>query len=245
MAKPTDDERSFLQTYVPGAFERPSLAVDIVVLSVVDQQLQALVLERNDHPRQGRWMLPGGFVGIDESLHDAARRLLRDNGGLSDVYIEQLYTFGDPARDPRMRIVSVSYYALVDAKRLRDSGLGARFRRVRVPWPGETGGPVDALDDRGRALDLAFDHCDVLGMAVKRIRGKLDYTPIGLQLLPERFTLRQLQHVHETVLATTVNKDSFRRRMLASGQLEAAGEREQAVGHRPAELYRFSRLGAI
>ena len=116
---------------------------------------------------------------------------------------------------------------------------------MEVPWQGETGGPVQVLHDDGSPVELAFDHDDILGMAVKRIRGKLDYTPIGFQLLPDTFTLRELQRVHETVLGTTLNKDSFRRRMLASGQLEATGEREQEVGHRPAELYRFARRSAI
>ena len=94
-------------------------------------------------------------------------------------------------------------------------------------------------------MPLAFDHDDIIGMAVKRIRGKLDYAPIGFQLLPEAFTLRALQDVHETILDTDLNKDSFRRRMLASGQLEATGRREAAVEHRPAELYRFTRRSAV
>ncbi|TNE86917.1 MAG: NUDIX hydrolase [Deltaproteobacteria bacterium] len=235
-------EQEFLDSYDPSAFDRPSLAVDVVVLTVRDGRLEALALQRTEHPHKDRWMLPGGFVRIDESLHDAARRLLASKSGLSDVFIEQLYTFGDPGRDPRMRIVTVAYYALVNAERVPDT---ARWFPLDIPWEGETGGPVDLLDDGDKPLPLAFDHEDILGMAVKRIRGKLDYTPIGFQLLPERFTLRDLQTVHETVLARSVNKDSFRRKMLASGQLEATGEREQAVGHRPAELYRFARRSAI
>lgn len=236
----TEEER-FLASYDPGAFERPSLAVDVVLLTVRNGRMEALALRREEHPHKGRWMLPGGFVGIEESLHDAARRLLSAKAGLDDVFVEQLYTFGDPGRDPRMRIVTVAYYALVDAARVPDT---AHWFVLDIPWAGETGGPVDLLSE-GQALPLAFDHEDVLGMAVKRIRGKLEYTPIGFQLLPERFTLRDLQTVHETVLARKVNKDSFRRKMLASGQLEATGEREQAVGHRPAELYRFVRRSAV
>jgi 8-oxo-dGTP diphosphatase len=152
----------------------------------------------------------------------------------------------DPARDPRTRVISVGYYALVDCARLgagEDSSL--RFGRIVVPWAGETGGAVAVRDPQGRDMPLAFDHADILGMAVKRIRGKLDYTPIGFQLLAETFTLRRLLDVHETILGRTLNKDSFRRRMLASGLLQATGERETEVGHRPAELYRFTKRSAI
>ncbi len=114
-----------------------------------------------------------------------------------------------------------------------------------VPWEGETGGAVELVGDDGAGMPLAFDHADILGMAVKRLRGKLDYTPIGFQLLPPAFTLLDLQRVHETVLGRPVNKDSFRRRMLASGQLEATGRSQTDVDHRPAELYRFPRRSAV
>jgi 8-oxo-dGTP diphosphatase len=116
---------------------------------------------------------------------------------------------------------------------------------LRVPWKGEAGGSIEATGDSGVALPLAFDHAEILGMVVKRLRGKLDYAPIGFQLLPPRFTLRTLQNVHETILGQPLNKDSFRRRMLASGQLAPTGEREVEVGHRPAELYRFVAESAI
>jgi len=237
------DDRDWLASYDPSAFDRPSLAVDLAVLTVLDERLHALVVQREERPFATRWACPGSFVGIDESLRDAARRVLDEKGGMSGVFLEQLYTFGDVHRDPRTRVVSVAYVALLAA-----SGVGEgkrRFFPVRVPWPGQTGGPVDLLGDDGEPVRLAFDHADILGMAVKRLRGKLDYTPIGFQLLPETFTLRQLQRVHEAVLDTPLNKDSFRRRMIQSNQLEATGEREQEVDHRPAELYRFLLRSAI
>lgn len=182
-----------------------------------------------------------------ESLDDAAARVLKNEAGLEGIFLEQLYTFGAPDRDPRTRVVTVAYVALVHGRAFRAIDTAAHpvfTARLAVPWEGETGGPVDAIDASGR-LELAFDHADILGMAVKRIRGKLDYTPIGFQLLPTQFTLRQLQHVHEVVLERPLNKDSFRRRMLASGQLEATGERQTDVDHRPAELYRFARRSAV
>jgi 8-oxo-dGTP diphosphatase len=240
-------EETFLAAYDPGQFDRPSVTVDVALLSTFEGHLETVLVKRTEHPQRGSWALPGGFVAMDESLEAAAMRVLAAKAGIEGVFIEQLYTFGDPSRDPRTRIITVAYYALVDRSRLsavkgEPSGVQAR---LSVEWEGETGGPVQVFGEGGRELTLAFDHADILGMAVKRIRGKLDYTPIGFQLLPETFTLRELQVVHETVLSRPLNKDSFRRRMLASGQLEATGQRQRDVGHRPAELYRFSKRSAV
>jgi 8-oxo-dGTP diphosphatase len=219
--------------------------VDVALLTAAEGALHTLVVRRTEHPARGRWALPGGFVGLDEPLDASAARVLAQKTGLRGVFLEQLYTFGDPGRDPRTRVVSVAYYALVDAARLAAAGReGVARGRLEVPWEGETGGPVE-LAGEGAPLPLAFDHADILGMAVKRLRGKLDYTPIGFQLLPGAFTLLDLQRVHETVLGRPLNKDSFRRRMLASGQLEATGESQKDVDHRPAELYRFARRSAV
>lgn len=225
--------------------ERPSVTVDVALLTASRYQLWALLTSRSAEPWEGSWALPGDFVRIDESLDQAAARVLAEKAGVEGVFLEQLYTFGDPTRDPRTRVISVSYYALVDAHRLSAMLQGRALARLRVPWRGETGGPVDALDEKGEARDLAFDHGQILGMAVKRIRGKLNYAPVGYQLLAPEFTLRQLQQVHETVLGERLNKDSFRRRMLATGELEATGAWESEVGHRPAELYRFVNRTAI
>lgn len=240
-----EDDSEFLASYDPNVFPRPSLAVDVVVASVRAGRLCALLVRRAEQPQKDRWALPGGFVGMDESLDAAARRVLSTKGGLEDLYLEQLYTFGDPGRDPRTRVVSVVYMALVDLARLEAAaGQGSTDRcvaDVQVSWDGETGGPVDALDTYGASMRLAFDHSVILGMAVLRLRGKLDYAPVGFELLPEEFTLRRLQDIHEAVSGRRVNKDSFRRRMLAGGQLEATGARESDVAYRPAELYRFVR----
>jgi 8-oxo-dGTP diphosphatase len=173
--------------------------------------------------------------------------VLREKAGLGSVFVEQLYTFGEVRRDPRMRVISVAYYALVDAAQFPrpDAERRRTSARVQVPWAGETGGSVDLVDDDGRVVEVGFDHADIAGMAVKRLRGKLDYAPVGFQLLPSEFTLLQLQRVHEVILARELNKDSFRRRMLASGQLEATGRHQSDVGHRPAELYRFRQRSAV
>ena len=255
-----DDEAAFLAAYDVTAFERPSLAVDVVVLTVEARELRVLLLRRAAHPHRGAYALPGGFVGVTESIDAAAARVLREKAALEGVFVEQLYTFGAPRRDPRTRVISVAYYALIDARLLarppeaepdreHAGAVAAEHDRVvatvRVPWAGETGGPVEVASPSGAPLALAFDHADVVGAAVKRVRGKLDYTPVGFQLLPRAFTLRDLQDVHEVVRGEALNKDSFRRRMLAGGLLEATGEREQATTHRPAELYRFVRRSAV
>jgi 8-oxo-dGTP diphosphatase len=226
-------------------YPRPFVTVDIVALTFENAELHVALYRRTEPPARGVAALTGGFVAIDESLDDAAARVLEHKAGLRGVFLEQLYTFGDPRRDPRGRVVTVAYVALVDRRRFLVRGERTLTARVRVPWKGETGGPVDALADAGKPLPLAFDHADILGLAIKRLRGKLDYSPVGFQLLPAEFTLRQLQDVHETVRGRHLNKASFRRRMLASGLLEATGEREHDVEHRPAELYRFTRRSAL
>lgn len=239
-----ETDAEFLAGYDPDAFPHPSLTVDVVVLTVRDRRLSALLTRRTAPPQKGRWALPGGFVGIDEGLDLAARRVLKDKGGLDGPYLEQLYTFGDPRRDPRTRVISVAYMALTDPQRLDRAAEG---------WPDER--CVAALDLRatqhsrpfevtgvaGVPLSLAFDHAEILGTALRRMQGKLDYAPVGFELLPKHFTLRQLQDIYEAVLGRRLNKDSFRRRMLSSGQLKATGAREDDVAYRPAELYRFVR----
>ncbi len=241
-------EEEFLSSYDPARFDRPSVAVDVVLLTACEGSLFTTLVRRDAHPCKGCWALPGGFIRLEEPLEDAAHRVLRDKVGTEGVFLEQLYTFGDPERDPRTRVLTVAHMALIDRRAFEAAQPpreGAVVGRVQVEWAGETGGPVQVVDDDGQPYELAFDHEDILGMAVKRIRGKLDYTPIGFQLLPARFTLLDLQRVHETVLGHPLNKDSFRRRMLASGQLEATGEKQREVGHRPAALYRFARRSAI
>jgi 8-oxo-dGTP diphosphatase len=243
--KAIDEEQAFLAAYDASVFPRPSVAVDVVLLTVKDGGIWALLMRRADHPHRGRWALPGSFLHIDESLDAAAVRVLATKAGLAVVFTEQLYTFGAPGRDPRTRVIAVAYYALVDQAKLDQVVLARaaadlRLARLRVPWTGETGGLVDALDDEADNLPLAFDHAEILGMAVKRIRGKLDYAPIGFELLPDAFSLRDLRLVHEAILGRALNKDSFRRRMLDRGLVVPTGHRAAGVDHRPPELYRFA-----
>lgn len=240
----TPAEQEFLARYDASQFPHPSVSVDVAIVTVDAGRLQAVLVQRQEHPDLDAWSLPGGFVRMDESLDAAAARALETKAGISGIFLEQLYTFGEPDRDPRTRVITISYYALVDVERLRrerEEKADVRLATLQVPWKGETGGPVQVLDDDGERLPVAFDHTDILGMVIQRLRGKLDYAPIGFELLPRRFTLRQLQTIHETILDRPQNKDSFRRRMVASGLIAPTGQREKDVGHRPAELYRFKR----
>ncbi|MDJ0974956.1 MAG: NUDIX domain-containing protein [Planctomycetota bacterium] len=236
-------ERAFLAAYDASAFPHPSVAVDVALVTIVEGALRAVLVRREEHPAKGAWALPGGFVGMDESLDAAAARVLATKVGVEGVFVEQLYTFGAVKRDPRTRVIAVAYYALVHPGLLERAPLNGNtvLAELAVPWRGESGGDVGAVRPEGGRLKLAFDHAAMLGLVVLRLRGKLDYAPIGFELLPRHFTLRQLQEVHETILGKRLNKDSFRRRMLASGRIRATGRREADVGHRPAALYRFAR----
>jgi 8-oxo-dGTP diphosphatase len=235
-------EREFLAGYDPGAYERPALAVDLVLMGIRAGRMAALLMQRTHQPQAGLWALPGGFVGIDETLDEAAGRVLRDKAGIARARLEQLYTFGAVDRDPRMRIVSVAYLALLPAAAFAEALAGGlTAAALGVPWAGEAGGPVSAVSEGGAPLTLAFDHADILAQAVKRLRGKLDYTDVAFALLPEQFTLRQLQDVHEAVLGATLNTSAFRRRMRDRGWVAPTGAREAGTAFRPAELFRFDR----
>jgi 8-oxo-dGTP diphosphatase len=226
-----------------AAYDRPSVAVDVVLLTVVEDRLAVLLIRR---PGDEGWALPGGFVRIDEPLEAAVRRVLADKAHLPGLFLEQLYTFGVPGRDPRGRVISVAYYGLAPLERLQEAlaeSADLALATVEVAWAGETGGPAGVRLPDGATPPLAFDHADILGAAVKRLRGKLDYAPVGLELLPARFPLRDLQAVHEAILGVRLAKPAFRRKVLDRGWLQPTGLREAASAFRPAELYERTRKG--
>lgn len=240
-------EAAFLSGYDLSRFPQPSVTVDVALITATEGALYTVTVQRKEHPFTGWQALPGGFVRLDESPDDTAVRVLAEKAGLQGVFLEQLYTFGAPRRDPRGRVITVAHYALVNPERFRAAAQGdgdIEMMRIVVPWKGETGGAVKLSDRNGVTIPVAFDHAEILGMAVKRLRGKLEYTPIGFQLLPKRFTLLELQRIHEIVLGRRINKNAFRRKMIASGMLKATGELQDGVEHRPAELYRFARRSA-
>lgn len=222
------------------AFPKPAVTVDLVLMTMSDGHLSVLLQKRSQDPFRDHWALPGGFVSASETLDSAAERVLSAKARLADAWIEQLYTFGGLERDPRGRVITVAYFALMPEPLFADAlehAADLALCRIDVPWTGETGGPVTAVDTEGRTLPLAFDHADIIALSVKRLRGKLDYTRIGFALLPDQFTLRALQDVHEVILGQSFNKPAFRRRMLDKGWLEPTGKHETGKGFRPAELY--------
>lgn len=208
-------------------YPRPAVTVDCVVFGLDEGDLKVLLIRRKGEPFKGMWALPGGFVGMDETLEAAAARELREETGIGDFYLEQLYTFGDPGRDPRGRVISVAYYALVRLDRHRPQ---AATDADEAAWFSVSNPPA-----------LAFDHSVILATALERLKGKVRYRPIGFELLPEKFTLSQLQRLYETVLERKLDKRNFRKRILAMGLLEQTDEMQRDVAHRAARLYRFDR----
>ena len=222
------EDAGFLDRYDPADYDRPSVAVDCVALGMIDGTLGVLLARRDRPPFAGDWALPGGFVGIDESLEAAAGRVLHDKAGLSGGSPEQVHCFGAVDRDPRMRIISVAYRVLLDPARMAELSL----RRDQCL---ATIDPAGDVRHDGQVLRLAFDHGRILAVTLERLRQAID--DAAFALLPERFTLRELQAVHEAVLGRALNKPAFRRRMLERGGLQATGDHEAGRAFRPAELY--------
>jgi len=211
-------------------YTKPSVAVDLAIMTVVDGQLKVLLVERPADNVPG-WAMPGGFVRVQDGIEDTVQRVLAEKVSISGVHFEQLATYGALGRDPRGRVISVVYLALCPADVLGDAALAD----VHVDWDGEVGGPASV------GLPLAFDHAVILGDVVKRLRGKLDYTRVGYAFLPNRFTLRDVQEVHEAILGRTLTKPPFRRKLLDRGMIEPTGEFEKGGAYRPAELYQLKR----
>ena len=205
----------------------PAVTVDGVVFGFDDADLKLLLIRRKVDPFKGKWALPGGFVRPAEDLEEAVRRELADETGIARLYLEQLFSFGDPKRDPRERVISVAYYALV---KLADHRLRAASDAVDVAWF-----PVAELPK------LAFDHEKIVEVALRRLKAKVRYEPIGFELLPEKFTLGELQRLYEAVLAQAVDKRNFRKKILGTELLDPLDEYQQDVAHRAAQFYRFDR----
>ena len=199
--------------------------MDGVVFGFDESELKVLLIQRGLEPFKGKWALPGGFVRVDETLDDAARRELVEETGLANVFLEQLYTFGTVKRDPRERVVSVAYYALV---KLSDHKAKAATDAAEAKWF-----PFSELPK------LAFDHADIVALALIRLQGKVRYQPIGFELLPPKFTLSDLQHLYEAILGAELDKRNFRKKVLGFGLLVPLNEIQMSGRHRPAQLFRF------
>ena len=206
-------------------YPHPAVTTDVVLFTIREQRLKLLLIKRAGPPFAGSWALPGGFLEIDEDPETCAQRELKEETGIQDVYVEQLYTFGRPDRDPRERVISVVYYALVPTERLHPK---ADSDAAETGWFA-----LDALPG------LAFDHQEVIAMAHRRLVAKLDYSTIAFQFLHETFTLGELQQVYETLLGQAVDKRNFRKWVLALNQIEQTGELRRTGIHRPARVYRL------
>ena len=225
---PTPSSVDSPEGYRADAFERPSVAVDVVAFTAREGKLQVLLVERGVWPHEGDWALPGGFVHIGESLDAAAKReLAEETGVVGASYLEQLYTFGEVDRDPRTRVIAVSYYALLPEP-------------VIAPRAG-----TDAREARWWSLaelpPLAFDHAKIVAVALARLRAKLGYTSVAVALLPDEFTLTELQNVYELILDRPLDKRNFRKKMLSLDLLEGLAKQRREGAHRPAQLFKFTR----
>lgn len=213
-------------------YPHPAVTTDVVVFTIRDQRLHLLLIRRANPPYQGQWALPGGFLDIDEDIDACAARELAEETGLADLYLEQLYTFGAPGRDPRERVISIAYYALLSGDRVPEPV--ASSDAAAVAWL-----PFDRLPD------LAFDHADIIAKAHERLVAKLDYSSIALQFMPELFTLSELQAVYQTLLNDELDKRNFRKRILSLDIIEDSGEQKRNGRHRPARAYRARRPNRV
>lgn len=214
----------------PAGAARFRVSTDVVVFTIRGDALEVLLRRRPPDAQDGTsWALPGGYASDGEPLDDSAQRVLEEQTGLTDVYLEQLYTFGQPDRHPGWRVVSVAYFALVPGERL------AEFE------PGRWG----AWWDAGRLPALFLDHERIVRTARERLAAKLEYSTIAFQLVPEYFTLSELQSVYETIYDRPVDKRNFRKRVLALEHVEATDRKRRNGSHRPARLYRYTARGAI
>ncbi|MDO8622756.1 MAG: NUDIX domain-containing protein [archaeon] len=213
-------------------FEKPSVTVDIVIFTIKDNELKVLLVKRGIEPFKEMWAIPGGFIKMEESLEESAKRELSEETGVRDVYLEQLYTFGDVNRDPRGRVITVSYFALIKPEGLK---LKASTDASEAKWFSVYNIP-----------NLAFDHKKILDYALKRLKWKFEYTTIVFSILPQKFTLTHLQNVYEIIFNKKIDKRNFRKKILLLDILKTTKEIEKDVSHRPPKLYSFKgKIGEI
>ncbi len=203
------------------------LTIDVVVLTIKDNKLQVLLIKRNKEPFKGKWAIPGGFIRLSENLDDAALRILKEKTDVEDIYLEQLYTFGDPLRYPNARVITCAYFALVKAEDVDNI-----FENENVEY-------VD-WHNVYTLPDIAFDHKKIIEYSLHRTRERLEYFPIIYKLLQDKFTLTELQKTYELILNKQLDKRNFRKKILAGNMLVETDEFTKSASKRPAKLYKFN-----
>lgn len=271
MEKEYKSEEEFLKDYDPSKYDKLSLSTDVLVFSVSDieqsnyrklskKYFSVLLVKRNNYPFKDMWCLPGGFVGIDEDIEDAARRVLKKEANIDNIYLEQLYTYGNPNRDPRMRIVSTSYMALIDKNRL-DYKLPDNASWFNIDFS-EDKKSISVVLDNGNEIikftikktlkekttdrykydilendSIAFDHALVIVSGISRLKNKLEYTDVVFNMMPEYFTLGELQQVYEVILGKKLLDPAFRR--IIANKVEKTDKLRTGGGHRPSVLFKY------
>ena len=265
-------EEEFLKDYDSNAFEKLSITADILILSVADEEtgnyrklsekkFSVLLVKRNTYPFKDKWCLPGGFVGYNEDLEDAARRILKNETNLENIYIEQLYTFGTPNRDPRMRVLSTSYMSLIDKNRL-DTKLAKNAAWFNITLLEDKDSIYVTLDNeietinfvikkvlRDKSTDrydyivdkndkIAFDHPIIIVSGISRLKNKIEYTDIVFNMMPKYFTLGELQQVYEVILGKKLLAPAFRR--IIADKVRKTDKMQTGGGHRPSQLFEYN-----
>lgn len=266
-----ETEEEFLKKYNPEEFDRLSLTTDILVISISDEEIDnyrktsdkkmsILLVKRNNYPFKDRWCLPGGFLRIDEDLEKCPARILKDETNISDIYLEQLYTFGSVTRDPRMRVVSTSYMALIDKKSIKNElKNGAKWFDLKIDEHDNiiditlTNGDLTLTSSIRKILrekttdryefeivsndSIAFDHPLVIVSGIERLKNKINYTDVVFNMMPKYFTLGELQKVYEVILNKKLLDPAFRR--IIANKVVETDEMKTGGGHRPSRLFRY------
>lgn len=210
-----------------SSYKNPALAVDLVVFGYHEQTLSVLLLNRNEEPFKDQWTLPGAFLQMEETFQQTCSRVLRTKLGMDDVYLEQLFSFDDPARDPRGRVISVAYYALVNPHKLE---VTAGKMANDVKW-----------FNLKRLPALGFDHKEIFSKALQRLKSKILYHPVGFEMLDELFTMTELHDLYECILGISIDRRNFRRKILDAEYIVNTGQKREGLQNRHPELYKFNK----
>ena len=221
-----DEEKEFLKNYNADDYQHPSVTVDMLIFTVIEDKLKLMLIKRKNPPYKNKWAIPGGFVEINESVDSAAMRELAEETGITFTFMEQFGVFGEVDRDPRTRVISIAYLALVPSECLKEMKAGDDAKEVE-------------LFDIKELPELAFDHYAIIMTGWNRLREKLEYTKIAFELLPEEFTIQDIQKVYESILGYSLDKANFRRMIKSKFELEDTGK-VRKVYQRPSKIWRLA-----